>query len=218
MRTLDIAKRDWRPQGFGGRAARDIEDPLVEPLWNGLRLLAHVEARRAILVDRAGDEVDEPDVLEAVASAVAADSAVIDGYLTRDLAAMAAYAGGAEFDDVPTPASQTRQLFLGSRTNTREVWMARREEGTDTDVLAAETATFIAIDLLELLERKRLLESVVREAERVRIGIHVREPVGGWVATWRAHGFTSIAYKAANGRYAPGETNDTWAIAPLLKR
>ena len=84
---------------------------------------------------------------------------------------------------------------------------------------------FVAVDLLDidgqslldipLLERKRLLESVLTEDELIRRGIYIRLPVDAWLASWRSVGFHELAYKAANGRYLPGGTNDTWAIVRI---
>ena len=57
----------------------------------------------------------------------------------------------------------------------------------------------MAIDLLwldgeslldvPLLERKRLLESVLDESELVRRGAFVRPPIETWIGSWRALGF-----------------------------
>ena len=31
----------WRPMGFGSRKSREVVQPLIEPLWEGLRVLVH---------------------------------------------------------------------------------------------------------------------------------------------------------------------------------
>ena len=46
-----------RPQAYGNRRPQKIRDPLVEPLWVGVRTLAAVDAGGAILVDADGDPV-----------------------------------------------------------------------------------------------------------------------------------------------------------------
>ena len=79
---------------------------------------------------------------------------------------------------------------------------------------------FIAVDLLELereplldvplLERRRLLESVVASGERIRVSQVVRQPIGSWLVAWRALGFTAYIAKHANSRYLPGEVNAEW--------
>ena len=46
-----------RPQAYGNGAPQKIRDPLIEPLWTGVRALAAVDAGGATLVDADGDEV-----------------------------------------------------------------------------------------------------------------------------------------------------------------
>jgi ATP-dependent DNA ligase len=85
--------------------------------------------------------------------------------------------------------------------------------------------TFVAVDLLSiddqpmldipLLERKRILETAFVEAELVRRSAFVRPPVGPWLISWRAFGFTEIAYKDANSRYTLGMPNPGWAVATI---
>ena len=67
---------------------------------------------------------------------------------------------------------------------------------------------------MPLLERKRILEGVLDEAELVRRTAFVRPPVDPWIGTWRSIGFGLLAYKAANSRYRPGQPNEEWATAP----
>ena len=71
---------------------------------------------------------------------------------------------------------------------------------------------------IPLLERKRILESVVGESRLVRHGIFVRPPIDTWLGSWRSFGFSRLVYKAANSRYTPGAPNSQWAIADLPRR
>ena len=116
-----------------------------------------------------------------------------------------------------------QQIFIGkglkSRVNKPIEEMEARRRQPDTPL------AFVAIDLIALdgqwlldiplLERKRLLESVLEEGDRVRRSAFVRLPVDPWLASWRSLGFSELAYKAANGRYQPGARNDDWAIARI---
>ena len=82
--------------------------------------------------------------------------------------------------------------------------------------------TFVAIDLVELdgqplggvpyQERRRLLESVLRESVRVRLTPAVRVPLEAWLDAWRRQGFTHYVAKHVNSRYRPGERVDDWLI------
>jgi ATP-dependent DNA ligase len=136
-------------------------------------------------------------------------------------------------DDIEpaTPGEMARQMLLGdSRSRRKE--LADAADSADSTLPRPELVeidpAFVAIDLLvlddqslldvPLLERKRLLDSVFKEGRLTRIGIHIRPPVGPWLATWRAAGFRSIAWKHPNSRYRPGEANDDWAVAPIPQR
>ncbi len=63
---------------------------------------------------------------------------------------------------------------------------------------------------LPLLERHRLLESVIPEGPLVRVSIVCRPPIDPWIATWQASGLRGGMLKAANGRYLPGDRTPEW--------
>ena len=58
----------------------------------------------------------------------------------------------------------------------------------------------------------------VAEGELVRWTPFVREPLGSFLASWRAQGFGALAYKSANSRYTPGIPNQAWATASIPRR
>ena len=74
---------EWRPQRFG-HGYRNMKDPLVEPGWNGVRVIAHLAAGRAYFLDEDGEDctAEFAEVASALAEAALADSLVLDGYLT----------------------------------------------------------------------------------------------------------------------------------------
>ncbi len=211
---------------FGKRSSHQIADPIVEPLWNGIRVLAHVEGDSAELIDADGERLRWPLVSDALPGALQTDSAVLDGYLT-----VQATNETPVIVDVPTIHFSLNtgliKMFLGGR-------LAERAEAPDPTPLPQlnfddpAKISFVAVDLLAidgeplldvpLLERKRILSSVLAEDGRVRCGVHVRMPLGSWLNTWRSSGFLSIAFKDANSRYRPGQTNDDWATADIPAR
>jgi ATP-dependent DNA ligase len=217
----------WRPQSFGDASFRDVDDPLIEPLWSGSRVLAHVATGAAQFVDEEGADPAEPEIAAALADAVAALEAVVDGYLTADPARTGEGIMLESGIHAPTAAQMTRQLLLGGNPDRDARAQALRDPEPEPEPLG-DHLVFVAVDLVALdgeplldvplLERKRLLESVVVEADLVRVGIHVRPPIDPWVATWRSLGFRSAAYKAANSRYRPGERNGAWATVVLPTR
>ncbi|TAK00717.1 MAG: hypothetical protein EPO36_07555 [Chloroflexota bacterium] len=214
---------------FGQARAHDIRDPLWEPLWGGQRVLVHALDGRVAFRDEHGEAVaGHDDLRAAIAGLTMAEEAVIDGYLVpaplRDTTGAELPAG---LDAVQSAAEMGRQFLLGNR-NTEKREEEIRPAEPPVQVPSSSPAAFIAVDLLwldedpiidvPLLERKRLLESVLGDGEIVRRTMSVRSPVEQWYAQWRALGFNAVAAKGANSRYTPGQPNGEWATALIPKR
>jgi ATP-dependent DNA ligase len=210
----------WRPQRFG-RGSRSVRDPLIEPSWGGVRILARFELGHTFFVDEEGvDCTDEfAAVAEAISTAALADELILDGFLT--VQPTQATAGVAITGiEAPSAGQVMTQMLVGTRRS-RPPESTRR---LDPD----RPIAFVAVDLLSidgtsllnvpLLERKRLLDGALRTGELVRITPFVRPPIGTFVATWRALGFGALAYKGANSRYIPSGRNNDWFIAPMPNR
>ncbi|MGH2513094.1 MAG: hypothetical protein ACRDGQ_10445 [Candidatus Limnocylindrales bacterium] len=230
---VEPARSDLRPQRFGRLNGRKVADPLIEPIWAGERILAHVETSGPRVVDgrpfvALQDEDgalfdDYPDVSEAIGQAARAISLVLDGYLTDRVERGSE---GVNLTAVPMPSSAdlTRQVLMGGGRRHEELYELDRSRPVDP----AGVTTFVAVDVLmvddqeildvPLLERKRLLASVLDENQFVRRGIYVRPPLDAWLISWRSIGFHAIAFKAANGHYQPGARNDGWAISKIPTR
>ena len=90
---------------------------------------------------------------------------------------------------------------------------------------AVERATFVPLDLPELegeslfdipfQERRRLLESVIDESPAVLVGQLVKQPLAGWLAGWRAAGFTHYFAWHQNARYIAGAQSADWLRIPI---
>jgi ATP-dependent DNA ligase len=212
-----------RPQSFGNGSPQKVVDPLIEPLWTGVRALAAVDRDGAVMVDGDGDEVIEmAEIIETLSASLQAGGVVLDGFLTKQTAHAAAV------NVWPEEMPSFGQL-VGLRRN-RAVDTVKLKE----DALAAQTfdddeeVSFVATDLLwldgtslldvPLLERRRLLESVLLESDAVRVGAFIRPPIESWVNSWRSMGFAGLTYKAANSRYLPGESNPDWVITGMPRR
>lgn len=228
LAALDPAvARAWRPQAIGSGKFRDVDDPLIEPLWNGTRVLAHVAGGSTTMFDDEGAELAEDEIAAAVADSVAASDAVLDGYLTSDPARTGEGVVLASGIEAPSAVQMTRQLLIGGNPDRDARVDVLRGDEPETEELG-EHLVFVAVDLLALdgdtlldvplLERKRLLDAVLTQADLVRLGIHVRPPIDPWLATWRSLGFRSLVYKAANSRYRPGEANEGWAAVAIPTR
>ena len=230
--------RTWRPQAFGRRKPKELLDPVVEPAWDGVRVLAHVVRGDVRLVDADGIDLasDHPEIAGELASAALAEAVVVDGYLT-DQALRTSIGADFETNEAPGMGEHMTQLFLGNRaagyvggraqipgrSTARSISQAEATAAAEPVPIALVAIDLLALDdevLLEvpLLERKRLLESVLPEGPRVRRTPFVREPATSFIVTWRAFGFGGLAYKEANSRYRPGAPNEDWSLIPMPRR
>lgn len=218
-----------RPQPFGDGRPGNVVDPLVEPMWSGLRALASIDGNDVAFADARGEPITgHDDVVAALAEAAAADQLVIDGFLTK----LPDRDGGGVYvamDDLPTSGELASRSLIGiRRTRAQEtaklLELSRAAESFEPD----DTVTFVAIDLLwldgellldvPLLERRRLLEAVLGESDLVRRGVFVRPPIEAWIGSWRSLGFTELSFKAANSRYRPGTPTNEWVSVPMPRR
>ncbi|OGN88022.1 MAG: hypothetical protein A2X23_12665 [Chloroflexi bacterium GWC2_73_18] len=201
----------WRPQvARPAHRAREIVDPIIEPLWDGNHVLVHFQAGRVRLVDAGGKDVgrDFPLIVTAVREAISADDAVIDGWLSDQPTRT-----GVGVVPVAVETPRGMGLIRPQRPGPAP------ELPHDRENLVA----FVAVDLLRLdgeelldvplLERKRLLEQVVAAGDLVRVTPFVRPPLEGWLNSWKAAGFAGAILKAANSRYVPGRETDEWYVA-----
>jgi ATP-dependent DNA ligase len=215
-----------RPQAFGTGRADRVRDPIVEPLWAGIRALAAVDGEGAALTDASGQPIeDQPEILRALAAAAPASGVVLDGFLTKQ-AVQDGSGVQIRTDLVPSLGASVGHFFVGSRRDRATEAAQAREELRRAETFGPEdTVAYVAIDLLwldgeslldvPLLERRRLLDAVLAESGIVRRGMFVRPPIGGWIRSWRAQGFLGLTFRAANSRYVPGAANAEWVTSPL---
>lgn len=219
--------REWRPQTVKhGRHVPEVVDPILEPLWSGTRVLAHYrdseredEWGQVQVLDEFGDDAtfDAPQAVDQLRRAIGATEAVIDGVITREATAGGENTAAQLFPTV----NPLRKFFLGGTAESDVKYEPRgpRRQGT---------AAFVAIDLLSLddqplfdaplLERKRLLESLITQSDLVRLSPWVRPPVRTWFNTWRSAGFRGLIMKASNSRYRPGQETTDWALVERMPR
>lgn len=220
--------RDWAPmRAYRGRRAFDISDPVIEPLWSGTRVLAHVtvspEAEppaSVALIEELGADVaaELPELAEAIGRAVLVVDAIVDGIITRQIAL-----DGVGAAAIPEVRSRPTEMFVRSSIDF-DVTARGMEEPTT----AGGADGFVAVDLLRLdgtplldvplLERKRLLESAIAPSALVRVSAHVRPPIDTWVATWKSMGLKGGILKAANSRYHPNDDTIEWRVVERLHR
>jgi len=214
---------------FGPVEAKKIRDPVCEPLWAGRRVLADVSNGDVRLRDENGEPLIGFDALRAaIAESAVAVELIVDGYLLpaplRDTVGAGAPPGT---DALPTAQQVGRQLFFGSGGNRHKEERQLAEERL-VELPPSGSTAMVAVDLLwldgeplidvPLLERKRLLDSVLLDHQLVRRTVIVRPPVESWYAQWRAFGFREFAIKDANSRYLPGTVAKYWAKQTIPTR
>ena len=222
---------ELRLQRFGRRPVQAIPDPIVEPLWSGARVLAAIggEAR---MFHEGREIIVRDDVRAALAGAIDAAGAILEGHLTAEAFATGegTYLEGEK--DQRRPLGMIAQALMpGSARRDRFIRDAEqasaeraRELATIEAAEAGEPLAFVATDLLwldgeplfdvPLLERKRILDATLRESTLVRRTAYVRPSAASSLVAWRSLGFTMLALKGANSRYVPGEPNHEWATVP----
>jgi ATP dependent DNA ligase domain len=223
------ALADLRPQAFGTGSPGSVRNPLVEPLWVGIRSLAAVDDGGALVVDERGEPVEGHErIVYALAAATRTDGLILDGFLTKQALhdTSGIYTGTAE---LPSVGALVGQTMVGVRRNRSREAAERLEASIDERTfLPTDEVSFVAVDLLwldgewlldvPLLERRRLLEAVLDESDVVRRGTFVRPPIETWIGSWRAQGFGGLTFKGANSRYQPGVANPDWAISSMPRR
>ncbi len=224
------AAATWRPQLFGDRKARQIVDPIVEPLWTGPRILAFVDGGAAHLTDVDGDRIEDELAIEgALVEAAAGATLLLEAFLTPEPLQAVADIAGRDILATPKVGDTVTQMLLGSRGERKHRLTERRDEARRRTVEGADDRlAFVAVDLIwlddeslcdvPLLERRRILESVLPESHLVRVGVHVKPPIDTWLGSWRSFGFHRLSFKAANSRYLPGRKNQEWAQALIPPR
>jgi ATP dependent DNA ligase domain len=228
--AIELA-RGLRLQWFGKGSADRIAEPVIEPLWSGLRVIAAAQDGVGVLLDEGQDVPGQGELAQALAAAVrtTASGVILDAYVTKQVAADEPGVFTGEMD-LPKPGNMLTGALVGRGRR------PRREELADD--LGAELAgeliddgdpvNLVAVDLLwldgewlldvPLLERKRLLDAVLPGDQLVRASMFVRPPFSRWVGSWRAQGFRGLAFKGANSRYRPGEVASDWITRPMPRR
>lgn len=194
-----------------------IADPVIEPAWSGLHVLAHFDVKAGnafgpwlALYDEAGEDVSnaEPAAYKALAEAIRAEDAVIDGWLTEQ-ASLSGEGASIATTYRPNPLS-----FITGRPGTLEVpALPHQAEVHEVAFVGVDLLWVDGQELLEvpLLERKRVLESVLIVGDLVRVTPFTRPPLSQWLVSWQASGFGGALLKGANGHYRPGEVAPDWA-------
>jgi ATP-dependent DNA ligase len=229
MLEIDRDRRGWRPQeALLTRRTEPVIDPILEPLWDGVRVLAHfrgdpdvVNQGSVSLFDVDGTDVTHlaPRAVTELRGRVMAQEAVIDGVLTEQ--ALDTGVDRQLQPGPPVPQISPMNLFIPRRVDVYEPTVPEPTLPSDTAFVAVDLLSIDDEPLLELplLERKRLLDGLFAPDELLRLSPYVRPPVGPWFTSWRSAGFRGLLMmKASNSRYRPGEFTPEWVEIIRLPR
>lgn len=219
-----------RPQTYGKERADRIAQPVVEPLWLGLRVIVAATADVVTILDEGAPVDGQEGIASRLRGMLAhtADGVILDGYLTRQATADDVPAGYEE-TAIPTPGQLVTKAFVGIRRDRHGEKLKRLEAEEAARTFADDDiVNLVATDLLwldgewlldvPLLERKRLLKAVIPGDDLVRAGPYVQPPYHIWIGSWRVQGFMGLTFKEANSRYRPGEPSAEWATSDLPRR
>ena len=177
-----------RPKRLSDRF--DAEGHLLEPGWAGRRLLVRVGGEGPRFTGYEGPVEAPAEVYEAVARALRAGSAVVDGVL------IAAWADERELenDGQGNAVVRTRPA--------RRVFAA-------FDLLEVDGESLLDVPLME---RKRHLEGVLVPGHQVLLTPYVTRNLKAWGDTLKEQGFSQAVLKDPNSPYSPGQTTGAWLV------
>jgi ATP-dependent DNA ligase len=217
--VLSRDPRTWRPLEAKRKSrAPAITDPIIEPYWQGTRVLAHFHAtpnsaRKGTVELRDADGFDVtnefPAIADALIEAIYAQDAVVDGVLTDQ-----ATAGSIGVGVVPAAEISPVGVLLGRAAEVTVEPSKDRESSGDVAFIAVDLLSVDGEALLDLplLERKRQLEGLFAGNEYARVSPFARPPLAQWFNSWKSAGFRGVVLKAANSRYHPADVAKGWAI------
>lgn len=218
----------WDLQLPGRRKPRDIPDPIVEPDWGGMRVVVALAPDSVAMFARVAEVGLPAELAEALRGAFLAVDALVEGNLTTK----ALETGEGMMPPMPEAERPVLLIPRGPRTGVKDDPYLHAHERVKTEVAAeravmdalrrGERHAFVATDLvwldgqslvdIPLLERKRLLETVLAESALVRVTAYVKASAVQTLITWGALGFAELSYRAANSRYLAGRENPDWAM------
>lgn len=219
--------RELRLQSFGAGRSDRIADAVVEPLWSGLRIIAAAQGDQGVLFNDGDELTEHQDLTQALTQAVAstASGVILDAYVTKQISGEDT---GVRSGMVSMPS--VGRLLARSLVGGRILDKAQQLEDDRAERAAQrfeeeDPVNLVAVDLLwldgewlldvPLLERKRILGSILPGDPIVRASMYVRPPIETWIGSWRAQGFRGLAFKGANSRYRPGEVAPDWITTPM---
>jgi len=190
--------RDLRPM-MAERVDRafSIDGWIWEMKYDGVRALAFVDDAKVTLRSRKGrDETARYPELQQLAGALLLRDAVIDGEIVA-------------FSDDGRPSFERLQARINL---TRASDVARGRESAPVTFCVFDLLSAAGRDLrdLPLLQRKRALRAILRDAPGVLYADHVENDGEAFFAAVRERGLEGAVGKRADSRYEAGRRSRSW--------
>jgi len=177
------------------RERTEPEHHILEPEWNGTRVLVRVGHPGPHFVGYEGP-VDGPrELYDAIVAEAQCATAIIDGVLVS------------EFEE-----EQDLEVDLEGNAFLRQ--LPARIVFVAFDLLEVDGQSLIDVPLLE---RKRHLEGVLRPSQSVRLSAYRSRDLKAWRETLLEQGFHRVVLKDRNSAYSPGATNDSWLVVEKIR-
>jgi hypothetical protein len=198
-----------------------------------MRVVVALEPESAELFAGTPEALPIPeDLARALIGSFTALGAVVEGHVTSpsmlDVAGREPRPPHVERPPILFPrwTRRRRPAAIDAEIREREAEAERVEQAMRAALARGEPHAFVATDLLlldgqlthelPLLERKRLLESILTPSETVRISMFVQATSTQVIASWSSLGFAGLSYRGSNSRYLVGAENPDWAIVGAL--
>ncbi|MFZ2155367.1 MAG: non-homologous end-joining DNA ligase [Bradyrhizobium sp.] len=165
----------------------DDPDWVFETKWDGYRVIAKIDRGKVVLLSRRGTVItpDYPGIAAALGKLRRAHQAVIDGELVA----------------LDSRGRSRFQLLQNARnTRARLVYYV-------FDLLFLNGRN---LRRLPLIERKRLLKTLLPPGRAIRFSRHVKSLGKAAFRAARRHGYEGIVAKRAQGPYSPGKRTREW--------
>jgi bifunctional non-homologous end joining protein LigD len=176
------------------REKAELTNHILEPEWQGTRVLARVGHGAPRFVGYGGEVEGPRELFDAIVAEARCSTAIIDGVLVSDWR-----------DESELELDPEGNAFMRN-ASARQIFAA-------FDLLEVDGESLLEIPLLE---RKRHLEGLLVPSVNVRLTPFVTRGLRSWRETLVAQGFRRVVLKNWNSAYAPGRTTDDWLVVEKI--
>lgn len=194
------SSRELRPMLASAAEPRDVEDERewsFEVKWDGWRAIVEVDGGDVRLTSRSGTDLTPlfPELPAAVAEAVTADRAVLDGEIV-----VLGRQGASDFAALQARAGLTAREARRAAERTPVTLLLFDALEVDGERLLAE----------RLDDRQGRLDAIVEPSRRVRLSTPLRGSLAHILEVTRERGLEGVIAKRVDSRYRPAARSRDW--------